>query len=113
MSLTTSAIEQPTRRRGPGKPFPRGKSPNPGGRPGGRKYRALVDELIAEFGGDLPPTKRLLVEQLARLKLWAKVDDVRTTNAMLKITKALGIDRKREDAKPSLDDYARLHGDVP
>jgi hypothetical protein len=56
------------------------------------RFRALVAELVAELGGDLPPTRRLLVEQLARLKLKAKTDDVRATNAMLRITKALGID---------------------
>jgi hypothetical protein len=33
---------------------------------------------MAELGGDVPPSKRILVEQLVRLKVKAKVDDVRT-----------------------------------
>jgi hypothetical protein len=63
---------------------------NPLGRVDGKVFRALVDELTVELGGSLPPTKRLLVEQLERLKVRTKLDDVRATNAMLKVAKALG-----------------------
>jgi hypothetical protein len=111
MSDISSDIEQPKRRRGPGRPFPPGKSPNPGGRPGGRKYHALDAELTVELGGDLPPTKRLLVEQFARLKLRAKVDDVRTARAMTMIMRALGIEQLKpaktkpvRSSIPSLDE---------
>jgi hypothetical protein len=60
-----------------------------------------VAELTAELGGNLPVMKRLLVEQLARLKLRAKVDDVRTARAMTMIMKALGIEQRKSASPPA------------
>jgi hypothetical protein len=59
--------------------FKPGRSGNPAGRRGSlERFNRLVAELMAELGGDVPPSKRILVEQLVRLKVKAKVDDVRT-----------------------------------
>jgi len=49
----------------------------------------------------LTPSKRLLVEQLARLKLRStKIDDVQVGNSMAKLCQALGLTPGRGRSKP-------------
>jgi len=107
---TATAQQQPVipRRGKPrGSGFQKGKSGNPAGRLDYLRFKTLVEELSAEVGGNPTPVQKLLIEQLATLKLRAKLDDVRTANAMTKIVRQLGLTTKKVEQpdKPSISSY--------
>jgi hypothetical protein len=88
------AATAPKRRRGPGRPFAPGVSGNPSG--SRATFRRIVAELERELGGNLPPSKRLLVEQLADLKMRARKagasEAVRISNSISRLLAQLGLD---------------------
>ena len=106
----SSEIPQP-RRRGLGKPWPRGISGNPAGRQDTKRFRAIVDALTAELaavsGTPVPSSTLVLIEEVAALKL-SKGDPVRRANGVTKLLTAIGLDSK---PKPKQPDGATL-GDI-
>ena len=100
----------PKRRRGPGKPWKPGTSGNSLGRLDGKRYREICAELASELGGEdkLTASQRLIIDQIGKLKARSgQRDPVRIANAIAKLVKQLGIDRKREPKPaPTIKDYA-------
>jgi hypothetical protein len=90
--------------------FVKGRSGNPAGRLDVKRYRETFAALAAELGGEdkLTASQRLIIDQIARLqsRRWQQ-DHVRAGNVIAKLMRLLGIDRKKEPAKPSLADYLR------
>jgi len=106
VSATIEPSSEPPRRRGLGRPFKPGQSGYPGG--GRRAFRKIVDELTAELGGGpLLPSQRLMVEQVADLKLRSRkapaTEAVRIANATAKLLALLKADQgEQRDDGPTL-----------
>ena len=70
----------------------------------------MVEEIIAELGGNVSPMRRVLIEQLARLKIRTskRADDVRAANVMIRLAREIGIkDKPAPPAGESLRDVLR------
>jgi hypothetical protein len=100
-------------------PWPKGVSGNPNGRQSRKsRHRKMVEELVADLGGDVRPIDRILVEQAAWLlvqhedhqrarnsgKPVSDEDMTRCANGAARILLRLRAS-VRESTKPGLDEY--------
>lgn len=100
------------RRRGPGRPFPKGVSPNPGGRPPMSESKREAQELLAEGGpgavryltsvyrDEMAPTKeriaaaKVFVDKLEAMKLDVKVDTTDDAGIIEMMKRMAGVEEK-------------------
>jgi hypothetical protein len=103
-------VDVQTTKQGGATKFRKGRSGNPHGRPDSRRYRAAFTALESELGGNLSASQRMLVDEIAKLKASTGMrGDVRTTNAIGKAMRLLGM-----VAKPPPPSATTFHdtGDV-
>jgi hypothetical protein len=63
--------EQPTRRRGPGRPFPKGVSGNPSGSHQSKRYTELRASIVGDLG-ELSGLEAIAVDQIVRALIRAE-----------------------------------------
>jgi hypothetical protein len=103
MSVAEQQTSEAPKKRGRprGRAFPKGVSPNPGGRVDGQRYRETFAALAAELGGEtsLLASQRVLIDAIAKLRArGGQRDQVRVANTVAKLMRLLGLTRK---AKPA------------
>ena len=105
-AASATASTPASAKRGPGRPFRPGQTGNAGGkRRNGKRYQELFDAMLADLGGDLGATERVLLGQVCDLMVRserAKDADiaVRAANASARLLSGLQARRAKREGLP-------------